>query len=250
MKLDRLIAVRNTKTVYRDGNRCIKVFYQCHSKADILNEALNQARMEETGIKVPKIIEVTTIDGKWAIVSEYIKGKTMAQLIQEHPEEKASYLAHLVQLQLSVLSETCNGLNDLKSKLRFGITKASLDAAVKERLLSRLDAMPEQNHICHGDFFPSNIIISEDDTPYIIDWSHAARGSACADAAQTYLSFRLADDCEAAENYIKHFCETAGMEMQAVREWIPMVAASRVFREKKKECEILLSFANSTEFTL
>ena len=52
MKLDRLIAVRNTKTVYRDGNRCIKVFYHCHSKADIISEALNQARMEETEMRI------------------------------------------------------------------------------------------------------------------------------------------------------------------------------------------------------
>ncbi len=26
MKLDRVIAVRNSKTIYRDGDKCIKVF--------------------------------------------------------------------------------------------------------------------------------------------------------------------------------------------------------------------------------
>ena len=78
MKLDRVIAVRNNKTIYRDGDRCIKVFNAEYSKADILSEALNQARVEETGIKIPKVLEVTMIDGKWAIVSEYIKGKTLA----------------------------------------------------------------------------------------------------------------------------------------------------------------------------
>ena len=89
MKLDRVIAVRNNKTVYRDGADCIKVFDSDYSKADILNEALNQARIEETGIRIPKIKEVLTVDGKWAIVSEYIKGKTLAQLMEEHPEKKA-----------------------------------------------------------------------------------------------------------------------------------------------------------------
>lgn len=88
MKLDRVIAVRNNKTVYRDGADCIKVFDSDYSKADILNEALNQARIEETGIRIPKIKEVLTVDGKWAIVSEYIKGKTLAQLMEEHPEKK------------------------------------------------------------------------------------------------------------------------------------------------------------------
>lgn len=49
MNLDRIIAVRNNKTVYRDGDLCLKVFNEGFSKADILNEALNQARVEETG---------------------------------------------------------------------------------------------------------------------------------------------------------------------------------------------------------
>ena len=43
MKLDRVIAVRNNKTIYRDGDRCVKVFHADYSKADVLNEALNQA---------------------------------------------------------------------------------------------------------------------------------------------------------------------------------------------------------------
>ena len=44
MNLDRVIAVRNTKTIYRDGDKCVKVFNNNYSKADVLNEALNQAR--------------------------------------------------------------------------------------------------------------------------------------------------------------------------------------------------------------
>ena len=49
VSLDRMIAVRNRKTVYRDGDKCIKVFDESYSKADILNEALNQAR-EKTSV--------------------------------------------------------------------------------------------------------------------------------------------------------------------------------------------------------
>ena len=80
MKLDRVIAVRNNKTIYRDGEKCIKVFNENFSKADVLNEALNQARIEETGRNIPKILEVTMIEGRWAIVSEYIKGRPLLSL--------------------------------------------------------------------------------------------------------------------------------------------------------------------------
>ena len=46
MKLEKIIAVRTTKTVYRDNDKTIKVFNEDYSKADVLNEALNQARVE------------------------------------------------------------------------------------------------------------------------------------------------------------------------------------------------------------
>ena len=59
MNLDRVIAVRNAKTIFRDGEKCVKVFNENYSKADILNEALNQARIEETGLHIPKILGVT-----------------------------------------------------------------------------------------------------------------------------------------------------------------------------------------------
>ena len=116
MKLDRVIAVRNNKTIYRDGDRCVKVFNEDYSKADVLNEALNQARIEETGLNIPKILEVTMVDGKWAIVSEYIKGKTLAQLMEEDVEKKDEYLELLVDLQLSVHTKKCPLLNKLKDK--------------------------------------------------------------------------------------------------------------------------------------
>ena len=71
----------------------------------MLNEALNQARIEETGLNIPKVLEVTMVDGKWAIVSEYIKGKTLAQLMEEDADKKDEYLELFVKLQIEVHSK-------------------------------------------------------------------------------------------------------------------------------------------------
>ena len=203
MNLDRIIAVRNSKTVYRDGDRCLKVFNEDYSKADVLNEALNQARIEETGLHIPKILEVTMIDGKWAIVSEFIKGKTLAQLMQEAPEKKEEYLNLFVDLQLSMHEKTCPMLNKLKDKMNRKISQTDLSATVRYDLHTRLEAMPKHNKVCHGDFNPSNIIVTEDGTPYILDWSHATQGNASADAARTYLLFWLNGDIEGAKRYLR-----------------------------------------------
>ena len=207
MKLDRVIAVRNNKTVYRDGTRCIKVFHEAYSKADVLNEALNQARVEETGLNIPKVLEVTLIDGKWAIVSEYIKGATLDQLMQQDPERKEEYLNLLVDLQLSMHEKKCPLLNKLKDKMNRKISQSALEATTRYDLHTRLEGMPTHTKLCHGDFNPSNIILTPDGTPYILDWSHATQGNASADAARTYLLFWLAGDIEGAEKYLDLFCE-------------------------------------------
>ena len=214
MKLDKVIAVRTNKTVYRDGDKCIKVFNEDYSKADVLNEALNQARIEETGLKIPKIHGVTTIDGKWAIVSDYIEGKTLAELMSEDEEKTEEYLNLLVDIQLEVHSKTCPLLNKLKDKMSRKISETELDATTRYELHTSLEGMPKHKKVCHGDFNPSNIIITKDGTRYIIDWAHAPQGNASADVARTYLLFCLNGDTEKAKKYLEIFCKKSNTAKQ------------------------------------
>ena len=248
MKLDRVIAVRNKKTIYRDGDKCVKVFNSDYSKADVLNEALNQARIEETGLNIPKILEVTMVEGKWAIVSEYIKGKTLAQLMEEDAERHDVYLELLVDLQIKVQSKTSPLLNKLKDKMNRKISQSELDATTRYDLHTRLEGMPKHNKICHGDFNPSNIILSEDGTPYILDWSHATQGNASADAARTYLLFWLTGDIAGAKKYLNLFCEKSHTEKPYVQKWMPIVAASQSVKGNEKEREFLLSWVNVVDY--
>ena len=248
MKLDRVIAVRNNKTIYRDGDRCIKVFNSDYSKADVLNEALNQARIEETGLNIPKILEVTMIDGKWAIVSEYIKGKTLAQIMSEDADNKANYINLLVDLQMEIHTKTSPLLNKLKDKMSRKIAETDFDATTRYDLHTRLESMPKHNKVCHGDFNPSNIIIAEDGTPYILDWSHATQGNASADVARTYLLFWLNGDIEGANAYLDLFCEKSGTIKQYVQKWMPIVAASQSVKGNEKEREFLMSWVGVVDY--
>lgn len=248
MKLDNIIAVRKNKTIYRDGNSCIKVFDEKYSKADVLNEALNQARIEETGLNIPQILEVTTYDGKWAIVSEYIKGKTLAQLMEENGDKKEEYLELLVNLQLEVHSKKAPLLNKLKDKMNRKISESELDATTRYELHTRLEGMPKHNKVCHGDFNPSNIIITEDGTPYILDWSHATQGNASADAARTYLLFWLSGDIDGAKQYLDIFCKKSNTAKQYVQKWMPIVAASQSVKGNSQEREFLLSWVDVVDY--
>ena len=248
MNLDRVIAVRNKKTIYRDGDRVIKVFNEDYSKADVLNEALNQARIEETGLNIPRVLAVTTVDGKWAIVSEFIQGKTLAQMMQEDPEKKDEYLGLMVDIQLQVQKKTCPMLGKLKDKMNRKISMSDLDATTRYELHTRLEGMPKHNKVCHGDFNPSNIIITEDGTPYILDWAHATQGNASADAARTYLLFWLNGDIDGAKKYLDLFCKRSDTARQYVQKWMPIVAASQSVKGNEKEREFLLSWVNVVDY--
>ena len=248
MNLDRIIAVRTNKTVYRDGDNCVKLFDEDFSKVDVLNEALNQARVEETGLNVPKIIEVTKIDGKWAIVSEFIKGKTLDRLMQENPDKKDEYLEKFVDLQILVQSKKCPLLTKLRDKMNRKINLTELDDAVKYELHTRLEGMPKHNKLCHGDYNPSNVIITDDGKAYIIDWSHATQGNASADAARTYLRFWLDNDEAGAKEYLKLFCEQSDTAVQYVQKWMPIVAASQTVKGNAHEREFLNSWIDVVDY--
>ena len=248
MKLDRVIAVRNNKTIYRDGEACVKVFNDDYSKADVLNEALNQARIEETGLNIPKVREVTMVDGKWAIVSDYIKGKTLQQLMDEDGENKDKYIEMLVDLQLEVHSKVSPLLGKLKDKMNRKICQSDLDATTRYDLHTRLEAMPKHNKVCHGDFNPSNVIITDEGKAYILDWAHATQGNASADAARTYLLFWLHGDIDGAKKYLDLFCQKSDTAKQYVHKWMPIVAASQSVKGNEKEREFLLSWVNVVDY--
>ena len=250
MKLDNAIAARAHKTIYRDGDRCIKVFDKDYSKADVLSEALNQARIEETGLHIPKILEVTMVDGKWAIVSEFVEGKTLAQMMaeDEEGEKREEHLNLLVDLQIAVHNKTCPLLNKLKDKMTAKITQTTLDATTRYELHTRLEGMPKHKKVCHGDFNPSNIILTADGTPYILDWSHATQGNASADAARTYLLFCLGGDTATADRYLELFCQKSNTARQYVQKWMPIVAASQSVKGNAEEREFLLSWVDVVDY--
>lgn len=105
----------------------------------------------------------------------------------EHPEKEDEYLNLFVDIQVKILSQKAPLLNKLKDKMKRKISETDLDATTRYELETRLNGMPNHTKVCHGDFNPSNVIIDESGTPYVIDWSHATQGNGSADAARTYL---------------------------------------------------------------
>ena len=200
---------------------------------------------------MPKVRQVTCLeDGRWAIVMDFIKGKTLSQLMEENPDKEAEYLNKLVDLQMLINSKTASMLSSQKDKFnnKISLTKEYIPATVRYELHMRLEGMHRHNKLCHGDFCPSNVIVGDDGIDYIIDWSHATQGNASADVARTYLTFKLAGEDTLAEKYIDLYCEKSDTAKQYVQKWLPIVAASQVSKNKEEERQFLLGWINIFDF--
>ncbi|MDE6504970.1 MAG: phosphotransferase [Clostridia bacterium] len=244
----KLIFSREDKKIYKQDGKLIKVFEENYSKANILNEALNHARVEETDLNVPKLQAVQVVDGKWAIVLDYIEGDTLQALMDAHPEKEEEYLNLFVDLQMTVLSKKVPLLNNLTDKMQGKISATNLDATTRYDLHTRLDSMHKHNRLCHGDFNPTNVIITKDGTPYIIDWSHATQGNSSADVARSYLLFYLAGKEELGDKYLKLYCKKSDTAIQYVQRWIPIVAASRLVKAPATEVEFLRRWIDVVDY--
>jgi len=242
MRLDRIIAVRSRKTVFRDGDFTAKVFDADYSKVRILDEAQNLAKIETTGLKVPELIGVVQIDGKWSIVSRYIPGKSLSRLMKENPGESDAYLDRMARLQLQIHAMECPLLTPLTDVLLKKLRQARLEPAETAALLARLERLEKKARICHGDFCPSNIILTPEDEAYLIDWSRAAQGNPEADIARTYLVLLLQGNSELAEHYLNRICALGGISGQVVQDWIPLVAAAQAARSTPEERALLHTF--------
>lgn len=243
-----LVAQMPGKKLYRDGEFAVKEFETGYSKADILNEALNQARVEETDLNIPKIQAVSTVDGKWSITMDYIEGTTLEQLMEQNPGKTDEYLDLFVDVQMNIHSKRVPMLNFLTEKMNRKISAAELDATTRYDLHTRLNGMKRHFKLCHGDYNPSNVIITKDGTPYVIDWAHATQGNAAADVARTYLLFYLQGKNELGDKYLKLFCKKSDTAIQYVQKWIPIVAASRLVKAPDEEKEFLKRWIDVVEY--
>lgn len=244
------IAERKTKTVYRDGDKTIKLFVENYSKANILNEALIQSRVEEnTDLKISRLLEVSKIQDRWALVTEYVEGTPLDVLMKEYPEKEEEYLEFFVNVQMEVLSKRVPLLNRTKDKYKRKLTEAqNIDENAKYELLQRLEGMKNHDKLCHGDFVPSNIIVKENGDYSIIDWSHATIGNASGDVANTFLLFTIEQKSELAEKYVELYCKKTGTDKKEIQKWIPIVAAVRKTYNKPEEQEFLNNWINIVDF--
>ncbi|MFS0674403.1 phosphotransferase family protein [Ornithinibacillus sp. 179-J 7C1 HS] len=221
------LAVGNTATIYLHNNQIVKVFHDYFTVSDAKYEASKQMEAYSNGLPVPKIIEVTSLDGKPAIMMEYISGKTLGELMLADTGNAAHFIESAVDIQLKIHSIKADSLELMTSKLRRQILSAEkLNDYQKTNLIEKMNDMTFDNRLCHGDFHVFNLI-QKDDRVVIIDWVDSSSGDIRADVYRTYLLYSQHYP-EIAELYVKLYCEKSGVSKEEIFAWAPIVAGARL----------------------
>lgn len=245
-----LIVERGNKKVYDLGDKIAKVFNDAKPVSDVFNEALNLARVNECGIVSPQVLEVSHVEGEgWGILTSKVPGVTLADKMAADPSKFYEYLERFVDLQIDIHHHRSPLLPRQRDKYNRMINSiAALNATQRYNLLERLDGIKRHQRVCHGDFNPTNVIVSDDGTLAVCDWAHATQGSPAADAAMTYLLFAL-NDKQQAEAYLELYCDRADEPMQVVRQWMSIVAASELARNRgEADREFLMSWIDVVDY--
>lgn len=213
---ERIIEKSDKKIVYQIGDKVVKSYCENYSTSLILNEALNQSRVSDAGIKTPKVYEVKIYNDKLGIVMDYIEGNPLSQLIAKDSANVDKYIDIFAKTQSAIFSSRSEFLNNSYVRIKNKIFASALPMNIKYGLFYKLREMDFTRDVIHGDYDLSNVIISNDGTPYIIDWGHVSFGNKIFDMAITYALFEIRGEQSLANKYLDTICKLNNIEKEAV----------------------------------
>ncbi|WP_339300915.1 aminoglycoside phosphotransferase family protein [Paenibacillus sp. FSL R5-0623] len=254
-----------TAEIYAYSNEHIMKLY----RMDFPHEAVqNEFRISELaykkGLPVPQavsLIEHTT--SRAGIVFERIQGITLLSLIIQQPEllEQLAFKMADCHYRLHCERDDEGTLPSQKQILSGAIHNIQLLSEDDQaQVLSYLTILPDQQQICHGDFHPDNVMLSEaGDQYWVIDWMTGMSGDPAGDVARSWvilMSATLPEDTDPAirmgfekareslvEFYIHHYMQLSGITREAIESWMLPVAAARLDEDlPAQEVEQLLKF--------
>ncbi|MFJ8067219.1 phosphotransferase [Psychrobacillus sp. NPDC096426] len=234
MILGNPIARGNTAKIYLSDNKIVKVYNDYLPDTESINEANKQKYAYSCGLPVPKILEVTKINGDQAIIMEYVNGETLGDLMLRDKEQAEYYMSISVDMQLRIHSIIPDAIEPMYDKLHRQIESVNtLDKRQKSYLLEKLGSFTYENRLCHGDFHLFNLIMT-DNKVVVIDWVDSSAGDIRADIYRTYLLYSQFSS-ELADMYLRLYCEKSGLLRSEVFQWAPIIAGARLSENVSSE---------------
>ncbi|MBG9839339.1 MULTISPECIES: aminoglycoside phosphotransferase family protein [Bacillus cereus group] len=232
MNLGNPIAKGNTAEIYLYDSKVVKLFEEYLPNTESINEAKKQKYAYSCGLPVPNVFEVTKIQNRQAIIMEYVKGNSIGDLLLNNLNEAEHYINICVneQKKIHAIRVNTDVMEAMGERLERQIKSVhKLDEKQKESILNKLHSIKFEPRLCHGDFHPFNLILSEKNVS-IIDWVDACSGDIRADVFRTYLLYAQSH-IELAEMYLQIYCRNTDLTREEIFQWALIITAAR-FSEK------------------
>ncbi|MED0939515.1 aminoglycoside phosphotransferase family protein [Bacillus mobilis] len=229
MNLGNPIAKGNTAEIYLYDSKVVKLFKEYLPDTESINEAKKQKYAYSCGLPVPNVFEVTKIQNRQAIIMEYVKGDSIGDLLLNNLNEADHYINICVNEQKKIHSICVNTdeIESMRERLERQIKSVyKLDEKQKENILNKLHSIMFEPRLCHGDFHPFNLILSNKSVNSI-DWVDASSGDIRADVFRTYLLYSQSS-VELAEMYLHIYCRNTGLSRDEIFQWAPIIIAARI----------------------
>ncbi|GIP33566.1 aminoglycoside phosphotransferase family protein [Paenibacillus sp. J2TS4] len=185
MKIGRIIGEGNTATVYEYGEGTVlKLFVQGYPQNAIEREFHNAKAINSMNFAKPKAHEMICCEERTGIIYDRVEGESLLDWVLKTGDLKgcAKYMANLHK---SIVQNRVSHVPDYKQFLISNILKArSTNLMEPEGVLEILDKLKDGDTLCHGDFHPGNILLSNG-TTVVIDFMNVCHGDFLYDVART-----------------------------------------------------------------
>lgn len=247
------LAVGHTAEIYAWGEtQVLKLCQPWVWAGDAETERRKTAAARALGLPVPAVGELVQLEGRTGLVFERVEGESMMARIEREPAYLEEAALRLACLHLALHERLApDDLPAQREVLEHRIREAPLlSAAERAAALQELARQPSGDRLCHGDFHPGNIMLSNRG-PVIIDWLDATRGCPAADLARSsllFLSYIATNPLSAAlrqaierfhQTYLDAYLEAAPDREGEYRRWLPLMAAARLCEDITEQNEWL-----------
>ncbi|MEZ4711398.1 MAG: aminoglycoside phosphotransferase family protein [Caldilineaceae bacterium] len=227
----------------------LKLYYAGYPLQAAQHEAANAQIAHAAGLPTPSVAGIRQVGERAGVLFERVQGPTMLEQILSGASEPAALARLLAELHVtlhqtrSVHAEAPQQQTRLRQALNRAALNADERAHMQQMLHQLIHGGPTAGVLCHGDFHPSNIILSPAG-PMIIDWVDLTQGDPVADVARTLLLLEhsalppnmtpemvvqiTALRREFAAAYLARYAELQPLDNERLQSWLRVAAAARL----------------------
>ncbi|MHA2035028.1 MAG: phosphotransferase family protein [Promethearchaeota archaeon] len=254
---------RAAEVIYWGNNRVLKLFYKDFPRHIIDYIYTVDGLIGKSFPYSPKVFEKIEDNGRIGIIYEYIEGITLIDFMRKK-KNIGNALRLLAEIHVEMHKHEIRDINPLANFYKLAIHQTNLiNEEQKKEIIDYLEQLPEANKICHGDYHPDNIILSNNKA-YVIDWSNAYSGNPNSDVSRTYYILKYgtspSDEKKSfitrfllksirsrfAKLYLNHYLELTNISVEEIKRWDLVTYATRLREPVPLELNNLLKLINNS----